>query len=356
MIPDAWSQPESALSRLPAGSVAPMEWTADVAPGAWIRERLDDPSTGMLAFIPSGFEAYARIFHPAERDRPVGRPWPGVPYGAHHKEWEAFQAAQPEIESERVTWATAARAFGTTMHAQASWDHLVERFREVQGEDGPRDAEGWRYGRPMWGQLAAGELAAAASLLAVHTATPDDAYIGVWDGWGGLVGGMGQGPSRVLFAMSSASDSPDDPVSAQHEDFLEHSARDQLNSPFRKATWQPGILSDDISRGPRLELPARAHVLFRGAVAELADPAWEQHAPWRDRSPEEFGHPATAESPSLVWPADHAWLLASDVDLDSTIVGGSSELVRALCADPRLEALQIREGTDLGWDADDINR
>jgi hypothetical protein len=333
-----------------------MQWSADVEAGAWIRDRLDAHSGGMLSFVPSGFEAYARIFHPAERDRPIGRAWPALPYGVHHQEWEAFHAAQPEIESERVTWATAAAAFGTTMHAQASWDHLVEKFREVQGEDGPRDAEGWRYGRPMWGQLAPAELAAAASVLALHTTTPDDLYIGVWDGWGGLVGAMGQGPSRVLFAMSSRDEDPEDPVAAQHEDFLEHSARDQLNDAFRKATWQPGILSEEISRGPRLELPARAHVLFTGSVSELADPAWEQHAPWRDRAPEEFGHPATAESPSIVWPADRSWVLASEVDLDSTIVGGSHGLIRALCTDPRLEALPIREGTDLGWDADDINR
>jgi len=329
-----------------------MEWTADVAAGAWIRERLDARHT----FIPAGFEAYARIFHPADRDRPVGRPWPGLPYGDHHNEWDEFHAAQPDIESEQITWATAAAAFGTAMHAQASWDHLVEKFREVQGEDGPRDADGWRYGRPMWGQLAPRALAAAASLLARHTATPDDAYIGLWDGWGGLVGAMGQGPSRVLFTMSRSAAGADDPVAAQHDEFLEHSARDQLNSPFRKATWQPGILPDEISRGPRLELPARSYVLFTGAVGELADPAWEQRVPWRDRSPEEFGHPATAESPSLVWPADRSWLLVGDVDLDSTIVGGSRSLIRALCSDPGLEALPIREGTDLGWDADDINR
>ncbi len=333
-----------------------MKWTADVAAGAWIGERLDTRSGAAVAFIPSGFDAYARIFHPGDRDRPVGRPWPALPYGTHQKEWDAFHAAQPDIDSETVTWATAAAAFGTTMHPQASWDHLVERFREVEGEDGPRDAEGWRYGRPMWGQLASRELAAAASLLAAHTTTPDEAYAAVWDGWGGLVGAMGHGPSRVLFTMSPSGSPADDAVAAQHEEFLEHSARDQLNSPFRKATWQPGILPDDVSRGPRLELPARSYVLFTGAVTEFADPAWEQHMPWRDRSPEEYGHPPTAESPSLIWPADRSWLLAGDVDLDSTIVGGSHALIHALCADPRLEALRIGEAADLGWDADDINR
>ena len=49
-------------------------------------------------------------------------------------------------------------------------------------------------------------------------------------------------------------------------------------------------------------------------------------------------------------------MLVTEVDYDSTIVGGTPELIRALCADPRLEALPIREGADLAWDADEVNR
>jgi hypothetical protein len=333
-----------------------VEWTGDVAAGDWIRARLDDSWGAMHHFVPHGFEAYARILHPADRDRPVGRAWPPLPYGRHHKEWAAFQAAEPEVETERASWAEAAAAFGTTLHAQASWDRLVERFREIEGEDGPRDAAGWRYSRPMWGQLAPDVLAVAASVLAVHTSTPDETYIAVWDGWGGLVGGLGFGPSRVLFTLSATDDSPRDAIAAQHEEFLERSAHDQLDNAFRKPSWRSGVLSDDISRGSRLRLPDRDHVLFTGAITELADPGWEQRAPWRDTSPARFDQPASAESPSLVWPADHAWVLATEVDFDSTIVAGSHALIRALCSDPRLEALPLREGTDLGWDADEVNR
>ena len=93
---------------------------------------------------------------------------------------------------------------------------------------------------------------------------------------------------------------------------------------FRKPTWQPGILSDEISRGARLSLPNRDHVLFRGGVSELADPAWVLGAPWRDTELEEQGFAPEAESPSLVWPDDRAWVLVTEVDYDSTIVGGTS--------------------------------
>jgi hypothetical protein len=222
----------------------------------------------------------------------------------------------------------------------------------VAGEDGPMDAAGWRYADPQPGLLEADLVAAVAETLAGHTTTPDDGFVAVWEGWGGVLGGMGYGPSRVLYATSDGSPAAD----PRHEEFLAHSARDTLNDVFRKPTWQAGILSDEISKGPRLSLPNRDHVLFHGGVAELADPAWVMRAPWRDPSLESQGFAPRAESPSLVWPDDHSWVLVTEVDYDSTIVGGTPGVIRALCGDPRLEALPIREGADLGWDADELNQ
>jgi hypothetical protein len=305
----------------------------------------------MHGVVPRGFAAYARIFHPASRDRPVGAVWPPLPYARHAKEWDAFQAAAPQIDDERVTWATTADAFDTTLHGLAQW-HRVVGPRLVEGEDGPRDAEGWRYSDPAVGSLDPDLVSATAGVLAAHTRTPDDGFVAVWEGWGGIVGGMGYGPSRVFF--TSGDDSFDD--DPRHAEFLSHAARDSFNDVFRKPTWQAGLLSDEISHGPRLSLPNRDHVLFRGGVTELADPEWVLGVPWRDRELEDHGFPASAHCPSLVWPDDRAWVLVTEVDYDSTIVGGASELIRALCADPRLEALPIREGADLTWDADEVNR
>ncbi len=328
-----------------------MEWTSDVAAADWLRERLDDHLTAsMHGVVPRGFAAYGRVFHPASRDRPVGRPWPPLPYGRHRREWDDFQAANPQIEDERVTWADAAAAFGTTMHPLAQWHHLVDKHREVQGEDGPRDAAGWRYSEPAEGEPPADLVAAAAAHLAAHTATPDAGHVALWEGWGGLVGFHGETPARTFLTFS------DDPDSDRHNAMLGRSITDPFNNVFRKPQWQPGILSDEISKGPRLELPARAHILFRGGVGELADPDWVLHVPWRDREAEEHGFLPQAQSPSIVWPDDRAWVLISEVDFDSTIVAGSYALVAALCADPHLEALPIRAGADLTWDGDPVNR
>ncbi|WP_159500981.1 hypothetical protein [Microbacterium sp. 18062] len=331
-----------------------MEWTDDVQTGAWLRERLDEPWRGtMHDAVPRGFPAYARLFHPATRDRPVGRPWPPLPYGAHRREWDAFQRDAPEIDVEQVGWAATADALGTTFHPGAQWHRLVAPGVVVENEDGPRDAAGWRYGAPVTGELDSDALSALTRALAAHTTTPDDGLVALWEGWGDLVGHLGVTPSRTFLTLTAADDAPDPD---RHGELLARSIRDPLNDAFRKPRWQPGILSDEISAGGRMVLPGREYVVFRGGIAEFATPGWVERVPWRDREAEEHGFPPSAHSPSLIWPADRAWVLVSEVDWDSTIVAGSADLVAALCAEPGVEALPIEADASLQWDADVVNR
>jgi hypothetical protein len=248
------------------------------------------------------------------------------------------------------------------MHPLAQWDRLTAPGVIVQGEDGPRDAAGWRYGPPRMGDLEPDVVTAIARHLADHTTTPDAGYVAVWEGFGGLLGFVGDGPSRAFFQIDerSFSDAPPDDLTytslAAHNEMIGRSTKDPFNKVFSQPTWQEGILSREISEGARLQLPHRAHVLFRGGVAELADPDWVLRMPWRDRDAESHGFPPDAHAPSLVWPDDHAWVAVTEVDYDSTIVGGSHELIRAIVHDPTLEAAVLREGADLTWDADEVNR
>ncbi len=330
-----------------------MEWTDEIGHGAWLREGLDDPWQGtMHDVVPRGFPAYIRIFHPATRDRPVGAAWPGLPYARHRREWDAFQRAEHDIDTERVTWATTAAALGTTMHATAQWQRLVAPGRQAEHEDGPRDAAGWRYGDPEAGALAPDLVAAVAQTLSAHTTTPDSGFAAVWSGWGGLLGFFGETPSRTFLQVTDSQAA----VREQHNAMLGRSIHDSFNNVLGRSTWQPGILSDEISRGAQLQLPAREYILFRGGVSEFVAPDWVERMPWRDRESETHGFPPSAQSPGIVWPDDHAWVMVSEVDYDSTIVGGSAALIRALQADARLETSPIREGTSLQWDADEVNR
>ncbi|MBZ4487164.1 hypothetical protein LQ938_15285 [Microbacterium sp. cx-55] len=328
-----------------------MQWTPEVPNADWLRASLDEPWRGtMHDAVPRYFPAYARIFHPATRDRPVGRPWPGLPYAAHRREWDAFQDATPEIDVERVGWAETSAAFGTTFHPLAQWQRIVAPGVTVEHEDGPRDASGWRYSAPAVGEVDADVLAALAGVLAAHTTTPDDGVVALWEGWGDLVGHLGVTPSRSFLSLTTADDGSD-----RHDELLARSIRDPLNDAFRKPRWQPGILSDEISRGGRLSTLGRDYVVFRGGIAEFAAEGWVERMPWRDRDAEAAGFGPTAHSPNLVWPADRAWALVSEIDWDSTIVAGSTALVSALCAHPALEAVPIEQNASLQWDADRIN-
>lgn len=332
-----------------------MEWTADVSAGDWLRERLDDVeawSGSMHGVVPRGFAAYARVFHPASRDRPIGAEWPAEPY-SDHRAWDAFHRAHPDLEihDERVDWATTAAAMGTTMHPLAQWGSIVGIDRYADRENDPRDAQGWRYHDPEEGGMPADVSAALLAVLVRHTADPADGYAGLWEGYGGLVGHLGTSPSRTFLQIGDG-----DPELDRHNAMLGRSFTDRFNDVFRRPTWQEGILDRTVSEGPRLELPGRDHVLFRGDLAALAAPGWELHVPWRDRISEEHGFPPSAQSPSIVWPADRAWVSVSEVDYDTTIVGGSPDLIAALTADPRLEAHEIAAGAALAFDADEVNR
>jgi hypothetical protein len=83
--------------------------------------------------------------------------------------------------------------------------------------------------------------------------------------------------------------------------------------------WVP-----DPPPAPRLALPERPLLLYRGQVADataLCEP-YEQ-------------------SPTLWWPDDRAWCVASEVDFHSTYVGGSRRLIDRLLRDERIEALEV---------------
>lgn len=322
-----------------------MKWTAELPDAYWLRASLDDPwRATMHDAVPRHFPAYARIFHPAFRDRPVGRPWPPIPYAAHRREWEAFEDARPEIDGERVRWAEAATAFGTVFHPLAQWDSLVAPGRAPEEENGPRDAAGWRYSAPAQGDLDADALRALADILSAHTSTPDDGVVAIWEGWGGLVGAPAVTPSRAFLSAAT------DRAPERHDELLARSIGDPLNDAFRKARWQSGILSDEISRGDRLQLPGRDYVVFRGGISEFAGADGERRMPWHDPDA-----PVPAQSPNVIWPADRAWVLVSEIDWDSTIVAGSVALVEAICAMPDLEARPLAENASLQWDADRIN-
>jgi hypothetical protein len=62
------------------------------------------------------------------------------------------------------------------------------------------------------------------------------------------------------------------------------------------------------------------------------------------------------QSPNLFWPNDHAWCVASEIDLFCTLVAGTNTLTENLIADPRLEVWRVLAGDPVSADSDDKNK
>lgn len=300
-----------------------MEWTDDVARGAWIGERTHWGSTVTVA-VPDGYERYARVFHPVpvswmvtDPDEIAAMPpIPGLPE-------ELLDA--PRYSEEQWTWARAAESHGTTMHATVQWSALTRGI-----DDFAAPGDGRRLGHPSLGRLPPEQLAALVRLL--PTTTPDDVTIAVWVGWGELPAGSRH--IGLYFPLG---------VSRRERLRAEEEARRE-----REEALDPAVASAVRRERGLLELPNREYVLLTTTVDELADPTWPERAGlgWMN---------GDGPMPALVWPADRAWCIGSEIDFDSTVVAGPAEAITAIVRSNEVEALIVRPEDDLGAFADHVN-
>jgi hypothetical protein len=250
------------------------------AAGAWIEPRLGGEFGAVTLQVPKGYEAYARVLHPAsDRD---GNP---------------------------VRWAEVAEACGTSAHREMQWDALT-------GSPDPCAAWGsrWSGNRPLTGAMDTDELDALCEILSAHTADSGQCCFGLCtiEGW-----------------LDSFSADELEPLLRlpMDRDYIVLSglllAVDQILRDWSKPNSSRIVLSARRGDGP-LPNPSRVDSNVR-------------------------------EPPHLIWPADHSWLVASEVDFDSTLVGGSSALIEAIVESPELEAWQVEPTTSLACDADKIN-
>lgn len=93
----------------------------DVVQAAWIQERVASPGAGLRSILPTGFQAYVRVLHPAEDPRS-----------------EQFRL---------VRWAEVAERAGVTMHASIRFDALAAALQARAGSDS------WDVSEPDTGNL-----------------------------------------------------------------------------------------------------------------------------------------------------------------------------------------------------------
>jgi hypothetical protein len=184
-----------------------------------------------------------------------------------------------------VRWAEVSRWSGVPLHPRVQWHEVALPQTTPPGEPP------WRSQGPREGTLFIPDALALIEDLVVHTTTPQDCYFCLWNGY--AAGGA---------AMYVKEGTP----------------------PVERARPAPP---------PRLvELPNRDYELFEASLASLVI-----MLNGRDQ-----------QTPNLWWPADQSWCVASEIDLQWTYVGGSSELIDQLLADERLETL-VTSPDDPRW-------
>ncbi|MET1017998.1 MAG: hypothetical protein ABWX76_14335 [Leifsonia flava] len=239
-------------------------------------------------------------------------------------------------------------------------------MRGDYGDDGGIAADGWSYDSPSEGSLDAVSLSAASEVLARHTTTPDAGVAAIWLGWGGLESSAGVAyltfePMEGWAGGDNDASGPPLPSRSLRDRLATAARRGLARARYRiRALRRPdfnepepgtGLLSREVASGPHFDLhgdTGRHYVLFEAGANSFADPAWPDRAPWIDER-------RWSQSPSIIWPDDHAWVLATEIDFDSTLVAGTTKLIRELVQTPGLEVLPIRIDADLTWDGDRIN-
>lgn len=207
----------------------------------------------------------------------------------------------------RVRWSQVAEATGRVAHPSMQWHVLVGSSDHLSFEGSL-----WPGKHPERGNLAPDLLQALCDVLATQTAAAGRCFYGLWEGWGWV------DDCDAFTTLSRRAET--------------------VASKARPARGR------DLGR-PRLQLPGRGYVLLSGPLAAagtLGEPAHRSF-------------PFFPQSPNLLWPADRSWFLASEIDFDSTLVGGGPELIRAILDRPELDAWPIAAEDSLAYDGDRVN-
>jgi hypothetical protein len=204
-----------------------------------------------------------------------------------------------------VRWAEVAAWSGRTMHRLAQF-HAISQPSPAAAPPGPAP---WDGEAPPDGNLPAGLLRTLCATLTEHTGTAECCWFCLWDGYGWLHGS----PSVAILG-------PGGPIPV------------------------PPALPREVLHGQRDRLPGRDYLLFTGPLTAATELGW--HSP---------GGVFFPQSPNLLWPDDHGWCVASEIDLFCTLVAGSPALAEALLADRRLETWRVQPEDPITFDSDPIN-
>jgi hypothetical protein len=180
------------------------------------------------------------------------------------------------------------------------------------------DSAPW-HSPPQSGNLASDQLSALCAVLAGHTRTMNACWFCLWEGYGWL---RDNSAGWIFTARQRGAES----------------------MPMPPAPLRPILPPRELLDAPGLHLPGRGYLLFNGPLDAAFELGWT------------MGEGTfVPQSPNLFWPQDHAWCVASEIDLFCTLVAGSETLAEALVADQRFEAWRVFPSDPVTLDSDEIN-
>ena len=219
------------------------------------------------------------------------------------------------MNDRQIRWEDVAVKSGSTMHRLVQF-HAINRPPGAVSEGAVVP--------PERGNLPSNLLRVLCAVLAEHTSTPDSCWFCLWDGYGWL---HDSGASTVEFRPTGTLGEP----------------ASTLSGATDSAALSP-ILRAAVPSTPRVHLPYRDYLLFEGPLEAATDIGWNMP-----------GGGFVPQSPNLFWPDDHAWCVASAIDLFCTLVAGSNSLAENLIADPRLEVWRVLADDPESAHSDDKN-
>jgi len=203
-----------------------------------------------------------------------------------------------------VRWSEAAGLVGKPMQSLIQWEAIAASEGLGQKAEGVSDLHPPEKGNPD-----PKTFITLCELMGSTPASESQCYVGIWVGWD-----WGQ-------TMSVPGEIGETSVKKMHS--MGEYVRSTPNGTERSL----------LKLGPPL---GREYLVMRGPLALAAGVK------------ESGGKSGFAPTyPNLVWPEDCQWCWNSDIDLDSTIVGGPRRKIEALCGSLELEALPVDIGDAL---------
>lgn len=283
----------------------PFKPAESAEPARWLVKRLTTFGADVLSIVPSGFEAYARVFHPASR-------------ATHTADGGASSTAAP------LRWAEVAALTGRTAHRAMQWpsikgvnptlyDYAKLRAGDVVIEGPEEGSLLLEVARALW------------PILEPHTDTRNECFFAIWEGFGCL-------PRTVL-------DAPAFEIPAR-KFHLFTGPLEAIKGTFCTADSEEAVSMGTFVAYHREEVGLEESE-FDEAQEKLADLLASQEPSY--------------QSANLWWPEDRAWCVATEIDFNTTYIAGTQGLVDALLVCEELEVYQVEPTDGVAYDGDTLN-